>query len=45
MQRGYATNTYTWTVAVAQLEERSLPAPEVHGSNPVIIKNYIEHLL
>ena len=26
-------------VVVAQLVERSLPIPEVHGSNPVIGKN------
>ena len=30
---------------VAQLVERSLPIPEVRGSNPVIGKKYIEHLL
>ena len=29
---------------MAQLVERSLPIPEVRGSNPVIGKNYIEHL-
>ena len=28
-------------VVVAQLEERSLPIPEVHGSNLVIGKNFI----
>ena len=28
-----------WAVVVAQLVERSLPIPEVHGSNPVISKN------
>ena len=32
-------------VVVAQLVERLLPIPEVCGSNPVIGKNYIEHLL
>ena len=31
-------------VVVAQLVERSLPIPEVHSSNPVIGKIYIEHL-
>ena len=31
-------------MVVAQLVERSLPIPEVRGSNPVIGKNYIEHL-
>ena len=34
-------------VGVAQLVERSLPIPEVRGSNPVIGKNlfiFIEHL-
>ena len=31
-------------VVVAQLVERSLPIPEVHGLNPVISKIYIEHL-
>ena len=30
---------------VTQLVERSLPIPEVRGSNPAIGKNYIEHLL
>ena len=30
-----------WAVVVAQLVERSLPIPEVHGSNPVIGKNYL----
>ena len=34
----------TWAVVVAQLVERSLPIPEVRGSNPIIgKKNYIEH--
>ena len=32
-------------VVVAQLVERSLPIPELHGSNPVIDKIYIEHSL
>ena len=32
-------------VVVAQLVERLLPMPEVRSSNPVIDKNYIEHLL
>ena len=32
-------------VVVAQLVERSLPIPEVRGSNPIIGKNYIEDLL
>ena len=31
-------------VAVAQLVERSLPKPEVHSSNPVVGKKFIEHL-
>ena len=31
-------------MVVAQLVERSLPIPEVRGSNPVIGKIYIEHL-
>ena len=34
-----------WAVVVAQLVERLLPTPEVHGSNPVIGKIYIEHFL
>ena len=29
-----------WAVVVAQLVERSLPIPEVHGSNPAIGKIY-----
>ena len=32
-------------MVVAQLVERSLPTPEVCGSNPVIGKKYIEDLL
>ena len=32
-------------VVVAQLAERSLPTPEVRGSNPVLGKIYIEHCL
>ena len=32
-------------VVVAQLVERLLAIPEVRGSNPVIDKTYIEHLL
>ena len=40
------TNTATaWAVVVVQLVERSLPTPEVRGSNPVIGKIYIEQLL
>ena len=35
---------YSVAVAVAQLKEQSLPIPEVHGSNKVIGKIYIEHL-
>ena len=31
-------------MVVAQLVERLLPMPEVRGLNPVIGKNYIEHL-
>ena len=31
-------------VVVAQLVERSLPIPEVRGSNPVIGKKIIGHL-
>ena len=30
-----------WEVVVAQLVERSLPIPEVRGSNPVIGKNLL----
>ena len=30
-------------MVVAQLVERSLPIPDVHGSNPVFGKIYIEH--
>ena len=30
---------------MAQLVEQLLPIPEVRGSNPVIAKIYIEHLL
>ena len=38
-------STKTWVVVVAQLVVRSLPTPEVHSSNPVIGKIYIEHCL
>ena len=34
-----------WAVVVAQVVEQSLPTPEIRGSNPVIRKIYIEHLL
>ena len=34
----------SWVVVVAQLVERSLPIPEVHGSNPVLDKICIENL-
>ena len=34
-----------WEVVVAQLVERSLPTPEVRGSNPVISKIYMYHQL
>ena len=39
------TSIPSWAVVVTQLVERSLPIPEVRGSNPAIGKNYIEHLL
>ena len=32
-------------MVVAQLVEQSLPTPEVHGSNPVIGKIYIDRIL
>ena len=32
------TTTTIWAVVVAQLVERSLPTPEIRGSNPVIGK-------
>ena len=32
-------NFHWWAVVVAQLVERSLPIPEIRGSNPVIGKN------
>ena len=35
----HINNLYLWAVVVAQLVERPLPIPEVHGSNPVIGKN------
>jgi len=34
----------TRAVVVAQLAERTLPIPEVRGSNTVIVNFYIEHL-
>ena len=41
----YEMSTVTWAVVVANLVERSLKIPDVRSSNPVISKNYIEHLL
>ena len=38
-------NFYFGAVVVAQFVERSLPIPDVRGSNPVISNKYIEHLL
>ena len=40
-----ATISYSCTVVVAQLVERSLPIPEVHGSNPVVDKKIILNIL
>ena len=40
----YWVNRLRRAVVVAQLVERSLPIPEVRGSNPVIGKKIIEHL-
>ena len=37
-------NIICWAVVVAQLVKRSLPIPEVRGSNPVIGKKIIGHL-
>ena len=34
-------NIICWAVVVAQLVKRSLPIPEVRGSNPVIGKIYL----
>ena len=31
-----------WAVVVVKLEERSLPTPEIRGSNPVIGKFYLQ---
>ena len=39
-----SNNEYAWAVVVAQLGEQLLLMPEVHSSNPVIEKNYNEHL-
>ena len=38
-------NSNSGSGCVAQLVERSLPIPEVSGSNPVIKFIYIEHLI
>ena len=40
-----AKSKSSWTVVVAQLVEQSLPTAEILGSNPVIVKIYIECLL
>ena len=37
--------TFGAVVAMAQLVEWSLPTPKVYGSNPIIGKILIEHLL
>ena len=37
--------SYFWAVVVAQLVERSIMTPEVHNSNPIIGKIYIQHCL
>ena len=37
----YNIKANVWAVVVAQLVERSLPIPEVCGSNPVIGKKFI----
>ena len=37
-------NDNEWAVVLAQLVERSLPIPEVHGLNTVNRKIEIEHL-
>jgi len=39
IEPGCCLRTKMWAVVVAQLVERSLPIPEVRGSNPVIGKN------
>ena len=48
MAANYQTNLLRslllqWAVVVAQLVERSLPIPDVRGSNPVISKNLFIH--
>ena len=35
------TKLFFWAVGVGQLVERSLPTPEIRGSNPVIGKIYV----
>ena len=36
----FRNNNFAWAVVVAQLADRSLPFPEVRGSNPVISKKF-----
>ena len=40
-----STNRVSWAVVVTQLVKWSLPTPEVHSSNPVIGKIYINRIL
>ena len=40
-----ANSHLQWAVVVAQLTKRSLPTPEVRGSNPVISKVFIEYCI
>ena len=40
-EQKYQKNNWDLVVVVAQLVERSLPIPEVHGSNPIISKKII----
>ena len=40
----YLNNAYRGAVVVAQLVEQLLPIPELCSLNPVIGKNFIEHL-
>ena len=40
---GLTGEAFLRAVVVAQMVERSIPTPEVHGSNPVVGKLYITY--
>ena len=41
LEKLIGTKNIYWAVVVEQLVERSLPTPEIHGSNPAMSKIYM----